>query len=147
MINRVILIGNLTQPPEFKQLDNGGILCRVKLATNESWKDKTTGERKTETEYHTCSIWNKLAETLQKLDLDTGTQVYVEGKLNTRSYEVNGVKKYSTVIKLGGFGSEFRILSKKQPTQETPPPTEIPSEQPTIEPVAKDDFEDEEIPF
>ena len=147
MVNKVILIGNLTQPPEFQQLQKGGTVARVKLATNKSWKDKSTGERKSVAEYHTCDVWNQLAETLQKLDLDTGTQVYIEGELNTKSYEKDGIKRYSTVIKLGGFGSEFRILSKKQPTQETPPPTEIPSEQPTIEPVAKDDFEDEEIPF
>ena len=142
MINRVILIGNLTQPPEFKQLQNGGTVARVKLATNKSWKDRATGERKTAAEYHTCDVWNQLAETLQKLDLDTGTQVYIEGELNT--------KRYSTVIKLGGFGSEFRILSKKEPRQEaqqTPPQTTYPSEQPkTITPVARDEFDDD-IPF
>ena len=95
-------------------------------------------------------MWNQLAETLQKLDLDTGTQVYVEGELNTKSYEKDGIKRYSTVIKLGGFGSEFRILSKKEPRQEaqqTPPQTTYPSDQPkTITPVARDEFDDD-IPF
>lgn len=144
-----MLIGNLTSPPEFKELQNGGIVARVKVATNKTWNDRTTGERKSVAEYHTCDVWNKLAETLQKLDLDTGTQVYVEGELNTKKYEHNGVTKYSTVIKLGGFGSEFRILSKKEPRQEaqqTPPQTTYPSEQPTITPVADDEFGDD-IPF
>ena len=65
-VNKVMLIGNLTQPPEFKQLQNGGTVARVKLATNKSWKDRATGERKTAAEYHTCDVWNQLAETLQK---------------------------------------------------------------------------------
>ena len=150
MINKAILLGNLTEPPMFTQLQNGGAVARVKLATNKSWKDRATGERKTAAEYHTCDVWNQLAETLQKLDLDTGTQVYVEGELNTKSYEKDGIKRYSTVIKLGGFGSEFRILSKKEPRQEaqqTPPQTTYPSEQPkTITPVADDEFGDD-IPF
>ena len=142
MVNKVILIGNLTQPPEFKQLQNGGTVARVKLATNKSWKDKATGERKSSAEYHTCDVWNQLAETLQKLDLDTGTQVYIEGEIHTKTYEKDGVKKWSTVIKLGGFGSEFRILSKREPKQETQQ-TEQPK---TIVPVASDEFEDD-IPF
>ena len=147
MVNKVMLIGNLTQPPTFSQLNNGGTVARVKLATNESWNDKATGERKTATEYHTCDVWNKLAETLQKLDLDTGTQVYVEGKLVTKSYEKDGVKKYSTVIKLGGFGSEFRILSKKQATQQTAPTAPVvPTAIAPITPVATEEFDDD-IPF
>ena len=150
MINRVILIGNLTQPPQFQQLQNGGTVARVKLATNKSWNDRTTGEKQTATEYHTVDVWNKLAETIQGFDLDTGTQVYVEGELNTKSYEKDGIKRYSTVIKVSGFGSELRVLSKKQPRQEaqqTPPQTTFPSEQPqTITPVARDEFDDD-IPF
>lgn len=152
MVNKAMLIGNLTQPPEFKELQNGGIVARVKLATNKTWNDRTTGERKSVAEYHTCDVWNKLAETIQKLDLDTGTQVYVEGELNTKKYEHNGVTKYSTVIKLGGFGSEFRVLSRKEPNkeaQQTPPQTAIPSNQPTIQPVSSDGFENDldDIPF
>lgn len=149
MINKCILLGNLTEPPRFTQLNNGGTVARVKLATNKTWIDKTSGERKSVAEYHTCDVWNKLAETLQKLDLDTGTQVYVEGELHTKSYEdKNGVKKYSTVVKLGGFGSEFRILSKKEPTKQTAPQTTYPSDQPkTIQPVASDEEFEDEIPF
>ena len=150
MINKAILLGNLTEPPMFTQLQNGGTVAIVKLATNKTWKDKATGERKSVAEYHTCDVWNQLAETLQKLDLDTGTQVYIEGEIHTKTYEKDGVKKWSTVIKLGGFGSEFRILSKKesrQEAQQTPPQTTYPSEQPkAITPVADDEFGDD-IPF
>jgi single-strand DNA-binding protein len=145
MINKAILLGNLTEPPMFTQLQNGGTVARVKLATNKTWKDKATGERKSVAEYHTCDVWNQLAETLQKLDLDTGTQVYIEGEIHTKTYEKDGVKKWSTVIKLGGFGSEFRILSKREPKQEAQETQQ--TEQPkTIVPVASDEFEDD-IPF
>ena len=129
----------------FTQLQNCRTVSKFKLATNKTWKDKATGERKSAAEYHTCYVWNQLAETLQKLDLNTGTKVYVEGEIHTKTYEKDGVKKWSTVIKLGGFGSEFRILSKREPKQETQETQQ--TEQPkTIVPVASDEFEDD-IPF
>ena len=142
-LNKVLLIGRLGADPEIKQMVNGKSVARLSLATSQTWKDKATGERKSVAEYHTCDVWNQLAETLQKLDLDTGTQVYVEGEIHTKTYEKDGVKKWSTVIKLGGFGSEFRILSKREPKQETQQQTEQPK---TIVPVASDEFEDD-IPF
>jgi len=71
--------------------------------------------------------------------------VYIEGELNTKSYEKDGIKRYSTVIKLGGFGSEFRILSKKEPRQEAQQTQQTEPPQP-ITPVARDEFDDD-IPF
>jgi single-strand DNA-binding protein len=96
-INRVILVGRLGQDPESKQLDNGNTVTNFSVATSETWTDKTTGEKKETTEWHRISVFGKLAEVAAQY-LKKGRQCYVEGKLKTRSYEVDGVKKYSTDI-------------------------------------------------
>ena len=96
-INKVIIIGRLGQNPDSKQLENGNTVTNFSVATSESWTDKTTGEKKEQTEWHRVSTFGKLAEVAAKY-LMKGRQVYVEGKLKTRSYEVDGVKKYSTDI-------------------------------------------------
>jgi single-strand DNA-binding protein len=96
-INKVIILGRLGQDPESKQLENGNTVTNFSVATSESWTDKTTGEKKEQTEWHRVSVFGKLAEVAAKY-LTKGRQVYLEGKLKTRSYEVDGVKKYSTDI-------------------------------------------------
>ena len=147
MVNKVILIGNLTKPAEIKNTSTGGLVALLNLATNESWNDKTSGERKTVSQYHRITIFNKLAEVVQKLDLDTGTQLYIEGQLTHRSYDAaNGEKKYVTEVKLGGFGSELKILSKKDNNQAPAPATQIADAPASITPVATEEFEDD-IPF
>jgi len=148
MINKVILVGNLTKPAEIKTISTGGSVALLNLATNESWIDKTSGERKTKAEYHRITIFNKLAEIVQKLDLDTGTQLYIEGQLTHRDYlDKTGEKKYVTEVKLSGFGSELKVLSKKANTQAQAPATQIADAPASITPVVMDDFEDEDIPF
>ena len=148
MINKVILVGNLTKPAEIKTTSTGGSVALLNLATNESWIDKTSGERKTKAEYHRITIFNKLAEIVQKLDLDTGTQLYIEGQLTHRDYlDKTGEKKYVTEVKLSGFGSELKVLSKKANTQAQAPTTQIADAPASITPVVMDDFEDEDIPF
>jgi len=150
MINKVILVGNLTKPAEIKNTSTGGVVALLNLATNESWIDKTSGEKKTKAEYHRITIFNKLAEIVQKLDLDTGTQLYIEGQLTHRDYlDKTGAKKYVTEVKLSGFGSELKVLSKKTNTQAQAPAqaTQIADAPASITPVVMDDFEDEDIPF
>jgi len=147
MINKVILVGNLTKPAEIKNTSSGGVVALLNLATNESWVDKTSGEKKSKAEYHRITIFNRLAEIVQKLDLDTGTQLYIEGQLTHRDYlDKTGQKKYVTEVKLGGFGSELKILSKKANTQAQAPATQIADAPASITPVASDEFEDD-IPF
>ena len=147
MVNKVILIGNLTKPAEIKNTSSGGVVALLNLATNESWVDKNSGEKKTLAQYHRITIFNKLAETVQKLDLDTGTQLYIEGQLTHRSYDApNGEKKYVTEVKLSGFGSELKILSKKANTQAQAPATQIADAPASITPVATEEFDDD-IPF
>ena len=146
MVNKVILIGNLTKPAEIKNTSNGGVVALLNLATNESWIDKNTQEKKNLAQYHRITIFNKLAETVQKLDLDTGTQLYIEGQLTHRSYDApNGEKKYVTEVKLSGFGSELKILSSKKPNNQTEAP-QISVAPASITPVATEEFDDD-IPF
>ena len=141
-----MLIGNLTKPAEIKNTSSGGVIALLNLATNESWVDKNSGEKKTLAQYHRITIFNKLAEVVQKLDLDTGTQLYIEGQLTHRDYlDKTGQKKYVTEVKLGGFGSELKILSKKTNT-EVFSPTQIADAPASITPVATEEFDDD-IPF
>ncbi len=96
-VNKVILVGNLGKDPEVRHLENGTPVCSFSLATSETYKDRNTGERKTNTEWHNIVLWRGLAEVAEKY-LHKGDQVYIEGKLVTRSWEKDGVTRYSTEI-------------------------------------------------
>jgi single-strand DNA-binding protein len=95
-INKVIIVGRLGQDPEMKAVGAGSTVTRLNVATSESWTDKT-GNKQERTEWHRITVWGKLAELCGKY-LAKGRQVYVEGKLQTRSWEDNGQKKYATEI-------------------------------------------------
>lgn len=97
-INKVIIVGNLGRDPEVSYMPSGAALAKFSVATSETWKDKTTGEKKERTEWHRIVAFDKLGEICGKY-LAKGRQVYVEGKLQTRSYEdKEGVKRYTTEI-------------------------------------------------
>jgi single-strand DNA-binding protein len=96
-VNRVILVGNLGKDPEVRHLDGGSTIAKFPLATSESYKDRTTGERVKQTEWHNIVLWRGLAEVAEKY-LKKGNQVYIEGKLKTRSWDSDGVKKYITEV-------------------------------------------------
>lgn len=95
-INKVILIGRLGQDPEMKAVGQGATVTRLNVATSENWVDKS-GQKQERTEWHRITVWGKLAEICGKY-LSKGRQVYIEGKLQTRSWEDNGQKKYATEI-------------------------------------------------
>ncbi|MCM2352591.1 MAG: single-stranded DNA-binding protein [Pseudobdellovibrio sp.] len=95
-INKVIIVGRLGQDPEMKAVGQGSTVTRLNVATSESWTDKT-GNKQERTEWHRITVWGKLAELCGKY-LAKGRMVYVEGKLQTRSWEDNGQKKYATDI-------------------------------------------------
>lgn len=148
MINKVILVGNLTKDVEYKHAKT--TIALLNLATNESWTDKSTGEKKTKAEFHRVVVFDKLADICQKLQIRKGSKMYIEGQLTHRSYEDNtGQKKYVTEVKLSGFNSALQLLDSKGEPRGEPEhgahdePT--PSQQP-IEPVVDDGFEDD-IPF
>lgn len=113
-INKVTLIGNLGSKPELRTANNGNMWTAISLATSESWVDKQSGDRREKTEWHKVVIWGKLAEIASKF-CDKGTKVYLEGKLETRSWDdqKTGEKRYTTEIILSGFGAVFQILDKK----------------------------------
>jgi single-strand DNA-binding protein len=95
-INKVIIVGRLGSDPEMKAVGQGATVTRLSVATSESWTDKN-GQKQERTEWHRITVWGKLAELCGKY-LAKGRQVYVEGKLQTRSWEDNGQKKYATDI-------------------------------------------------
>lgn len=96
-VNKVILIGRLGKDPEIRNLENGVSVANFTMATSESYKDRTTGEKKEVTEWHNIVLWRGLAEISQKY-LHKGDLVYIEGKLRTRSWEKEGVTRYTTEI-------------------------------------------------
>lgn len=95
-VNKVIVVGHLGQDPEVKTIGNGTTVARLSVATSEKWQGKD-GQSQERTEWHRITVWGKLAENCGKY-LQKGRQVYVEGKLQTNSYEKNGEKRYSTEI-------------------------------------------------
>ena len=103
-VNKVILVGNLGQDPEIRYMPNGGAVASMTLATSESWRDKATGEQKEKTEWHRVVLFGKLAEVAGEY-LKKGSQVYIEGALQTRKWtDQAGVEKYTTevVVNVGG---------------------------------------------
>ena len=112
-VNRVILIGNLGKDPEVKNTQDGRELAFFSVATSESWKDKTTGERKEKTEWHRIAVYSQGLVEIVKKYVKKGTKVYVEGSLHTRKWvDKDGVEKYLTEIVLQNFNSTLQILSK-----------------------------------
>ena len=107
-VNKVILVGRLGKDPEVRNLDSGAVVANFTLATSESYKDKTTGEKKEITEWHNIVLWRGLAEISQKY-LHKGDMVYVEGKLRTRSWEKDSVTRYTTEV----IADNMTMLSTK----------------------------------
>lgn len=97
-VNKVILIGNLGSDPEVRYTPNGAPVANFSLATSESWNDRNTGERQERTEWHRLVLWSKLAEIAGQY-LKKGAKIYVEGRLQTRSWDdQSGQKRYTTEI-------------------------------------------------
>lgn len=96
-INKVILVGRLGSDPEVRYTPDGTAVANFSIATSDEWTDKATGEKKERTEWHRVVAWRKLGEICGEY-LSKGRQVYVEGKLQTRSWEKDGVTRYSTEI-------------------------------------------------
>jgi single-strand DNA-binding protein len=96
-VNKVILIGRVGKDPEVRTLENSTKVATLSLATSEKYKDKQSGEQKENTEWHNLVFWKALADIVEKY-VKKGHQIYIEGKLRTRSWEKDGVKKYTTEI-------------------------------------------------
>jgi single-strand DNA-binding protein len=96
-VNKVILVGRLGKDPEVRNLENGAVVANFTMATSETYKDKVTGEKKEITDWHNIVLWRGLAEISQKY-LHKGDMVYIEGKMRTRSWEKEGVTRYTTEV-------------------------------------------------
>ena len=107
-VNKVILVGRLGKDPEVRNLENGAVVANFSLATSESYKDRNTGEKKEITEWHNIVLWRGLAEVAQKY-VRKGDMVYIEGKLRTRSWEKEGVTRYTTEV----VADSMTMLSSK----------------------------------
>ena len=113
-VNKVILIGNLGKDPEARRLTSGDLVVNLSVATSESWKDKTSGERKEKTEWHRVTIWNENLAKVAEQYLRKGSKVYLEGQLATRKWtDKDGVEKYSTEVVLNRFRGELVMLDTK----------------------------------
>ncbi|PHQ71782.1 MAG: single-stranded DNA-binding protein [Sneathiella sp.] len=109
-VNKVILVGNLGADPEVRYMQNGKPVCNLRIATSESWKDRESGERRERTEWHRVVIFNEGLCKIVEQYVKKGSKVYLEGQLQTRQYEQDGVTKYSTEIVLQGFNSALTML-------------------------------------
>ena len=107
-LNKVMLIGRLGNDPEIRYTPDGTAVANFSIATSEEWKDKNSGEKKERTEWHRIVAWRKLGELCGEY-LSKGRQVYIEGKLQTRSWEKDGVTRYTTEI----VASDVQFLGAK----------------------------------
>ncbi|MDX2027784.1 MAG: single-stranded DNA-binding protein [Alphaproteobacteria bacterium] len=110
-VNKVILVGNLGRDPEIRTFQNGGRVASFSIATSESWKDKSSGEKKERTEWHRISILNDNLVGIVERYLKKGAKVYIEGQLETRKWtDKDGQEKYTTEVVLRPFRGELTML-------------------------------------
>ncbi|CAL2081475.1 single-stranded DNA-binding protein [Tenacibaculum sp. 190524A02b] len=144
-VNKVILIGHLGDEVKMHFFEGGNAIGRFPLATNETYTNRQTGERITNTEWHNIVVRNKLAEICEKY-LVKGDKVYIEGRIKNRQYEVDGQKRYTTEIQV----QDMTFLStKKDPNSNGTSPSPV-SNQPNVDAKPKVDQshnEDDDLPF
>ena len=148
-LNKVQLIGRLGADPEIKQMVSGKSVARLSVATSQSWKDKSTGERKEKTEWHRVVIFNEGLVNIVSQYLKKGANVYLEGALSTRKWkdEATGQDKYSTEVVLQGYNSSLTMLDGRNKSGDSNLVSDNKSDLPN------DDFQpsnndlDDEIPF
>ena len=158
-VNKVILVGNVGGDPETRYLPNGNAVTNITLATSDSWKDKQTGQLQERTEWHRVVFFGRVAEIAGEY-LRKGSQVYVEGRLQTRKWQgQDGQDRYTTEIVvdlggqmqlLGGRGdSEGGQRAPRQPAQQNRPAAQqsAPAPQPGNQPMPDYDSFDDDIPF
>lgn len=112
-VNKVIIVGNLGKDPEVRHLESGVAVANFPVATSETYRDRTSGERREQTEWHNVVLWRGLADVAEKY-LHKGDMVYIEGKLRTRSWEKDGVTRYTTEI----VGDNMTMLGSRSSSSE-----------------------------
>lgn len=156
-INKVILVGTLGIDPDVKFTAQGLAVANLSVATSEEWKDKTTGQKQQKTEWHRIVIFGKLAEIARDY-LKKGSQVYIEGKLQTRKWkDQTGQDRYSTEVVLNGFDGTMEMLGAAKPGTHQDPVLKPKKEEnsydrpssnaSTLKPAPFDEFDDLDVPF
>lgn len=152
-VNKVILVGTCGQDPEVRYLPNGNAVTNLSLATSEQWTDKRSGEKVERTEWHRVSLFGRVAEIAGEY-LRKGSQCYIEGKLQTREWEKDGIKRYTTEIVVDINGTMQLIGGRPQGREPSHPPGQEPRQQRPARPQqnqqaappAGNEFDDD-IPF
>jgi len=135
-VNKVILIGNLGKDPEVRYLENGTAVCNFPIATGETYTDRKSGEKRTQTEWHNIVLWRGLAEIAEKY-LRKGMKVYIEGKLRTRSWQdQDGKTRYTTEV----VGDNMTMLGKASEDNSS-------TQQTSQKPVSNDSEPEDDLPF
>lgn len=153
-VNKVILVGNVGSEPEVRYMPNGNAVANLSVATSETWKDKNTGDQQEKTEWHRVVFFNRLAEIVEQY-VKKGSKLYLEGRLQTRSWEQDGVKRYTTEVvanemqmldsrnaSMDQGGNGFGQQQSSQPTQQS-----APSAAPAQAAPSNFDNFDDDIPF
>jgi single-strand DNA-binding protein len=135
-VNKAIIVGNVGDDPDIRTMPNGNQVVNLSIATSDEWKDKNTGDKKEKTEWHRCVFFNKIADIAAKY-VNKGSKIYIEGRLQTRSYEQDGVKKYSTEIVV----NDMQMLDSKNTNSNN----EV--KEASNNDIAKFDSFDDDIPF
>ena len=146
-VNKVILIGNLGRDPETRFLPSGSAVANISVATTDTWKDKTSGEKKEATEWHRVVFFGRLAEIVGEY-LKKGSQIYVEGRLQTRKYEKDGQEHYSTEI----IADTMKMLGSRSgmgagEPREAREPSGAGESRPAKKPAGQFQDMDDDIPF
>ena len=163
-VNKVIIVGNLGKDPEVRYMPSGSAICNITVATSRQWKDKTSGDKQEETEWHRITFFDRMAEIAGEY-LKKGRPVYVEGRLKTRKYtDKDGVEKYSTDIIAtdmqllgsrdggggggGGYDDEMGLSTPAPAPRSAPPQRSAPAPKPAPSKSSTgfDDMDDD-IPF
>jgi len=117
-VNKVILVGNLGRDPEVRTFQNGGKVCNLRIATSETWKDRSSGERKERTEWHSVAIFSEPLAKIAEQYLRKGSKVYLEGQLETRKWQdQSGADRYSTEVVLRPYKGELTLLDGRGDNQ------------------------------
>ena len=113
-INKTILVGNVGNEPETRTFADGGMITRFSVATNSSWKDKDSGERKSRTEWHNVEVRSKGLAKLAAEWVRKGSNVYIEGESRTEKFtDREGIERYATKVHVGAYGGTVRLLDSK----------------------------------
>ena len=157
-VNKVILIGNLGADPEVRSLPSGGKVVNLRVATTDTWRDKNSGERREKTEWHRVVIFNEGLTRVAEQYLRKGSKVYIEGALQTRKWEKEGVDQYSTEIVLQNFNAQLTMLDGRNDgegasgggggfSSSRPEPRQSEGRRPSAAPAFQAGGMDDDIPF